>query len=353
MSAAPKRQKVENTAQETKIKPKEKKVKAKTQDAGYGSGRRAAAAPAADSQKDSSNRSTRERLCFGGGEPINLFQGLRFGQLILFLAGGRNCLRNSCTSANLKYEERASKDQPATAMTKYADVLINDEVIASGQGENIKAARFAAFKQALLFLQSHCYSIKLNATRETIKVKRSKKGVKIDVTKDSADSQGDQKLDESNKGYRMMRLMGWAGGGLGRQKQGIEEPVSYLMKINRNGLGSKQPQGILEDYRTLIENYVNSDDMRDMLFEPTFSKEERAAFHQMVSRFGLRSSSHGAGQTRQLLITKKVSYAEILTEVLSRRNPKFCERYFVQVPMQKALLFPGHVAELVLENMCE
>jgi len=65
----------------------------------------------------------------------------------------------------------------------------------------------------------------LNATRETIKVEKSKTGVNINVTKESADSLGDPKLDASNKGYRMMRLMGWAGGGLGRLKQGREEPV--------------------------------------------------------------------------------------------------------------------------------
>ncbi|KAI8046269.1 hypothetical protein M5D96_002471, partial [Drosophila gunungcola] len=266
-------------------------------------GRRAAAAPAADSAKDSSNRFTRERLCFGGGEPIDLFQGLRYGPLILYLAGGRSCLRNSCTTVNMKYEERASQDQP------------------------------------------------LNATRETIKVEKSKNGVNINVTKESADSLGDPKLDASNKGYRMMRLMGWAGGGLGRLKQGREEPVGYLLKSNRNGLGSINPQGNLADYRKLIENYVKSDDLRDMQFEPTFSKEERASFHQMASRFGLKSSSYGTGETRRLLITKKVSYSRILTEVLCGRNPKFCERYFVQVPMQKAHLFPGHVAGLELENM--
>ncbi|KAH8363422.1 hypothetical protein KR084_010025, partial [Drosophila pseudotakahashii] len=316
-------------------------------------GRRAAAARAADSPKDSSNRFTRERLCFGGGEPIDLFQGLRFGQLILLLAGGRNCLRNSCSVANCKYEERASLDQQATDATKYAEVLINDEVIASGQGESLKTAKTAAFKQALLMLQSHCYSIKLNATRETIKVEKSQNGVNINVTKESADSLGDPKLDASNKGYRMMRLMGWAGGGLGRLKQGREEPVGYLLKSNRNGLGSLKPQGNLADYRKLIENYLNSDDMRDMQFEPTFSKEERASFHQMANRLGLRSSSYGTGETRRLLITKKVSYGEILKEVLSRRNPKFCERYFVQVPMQKAHLFPGHVAGLELENVCD
>ncbi|EDW59075.2 NF-kappa-B-repressing factor [Drosophila virilis] len=295
---------------------------------------------------------SQNRLCFGGGEPLNLFEGLRFGNLIIYLAGGRSCLRNACNIAKMKYDERLSETQ-TDDMSKTADILINDEIIASGRGENPKAAKLAAYKQAVLLLQTHCYSIKLNAARETIKVEKSKNGVNINVTKESADNLCDAKLDASNKGYHMMRLMGWTGGGLGRQKQGREEPVGYLLKNNRMGLGSNDLRGNLADYRKLIENYVNSEDMRDMQFEPTFSKEERATFHQIAGKFGLRSNSYGTGESRRLLITKKISYNIILSEVLTRRNPKFCERYFVQVPMQKAHLFPGNAAALDLENIME
>ncbi|KAH8306416.1 hypothetical protein KR018_010786 [Drosophila ironensis] len=305
----------------------------------------------ADPPSDKSNRET--RMCFGGGKPINLFEGLRFGQLIVYLSGDRSCLRNSCTAISVKYDERAGvPEHPSDEDTcKYAEVLINDEVIARAQGETLKAAKLAAFKQALLLLQGHCYSIKLNASRQTIKVEKSQNGVNIKVTKESADNLGDRKLDDRNKGYRIMRLMGWTGGGLGRQKQGREEPVGYLLKSNRTGLGANNPQGDLADYRKLIENYVNSDDFRDLQFEPTFSKEERAALHQMASRFGLRSASYGTGETRRLLISKKVPLNTVLTEILIRQDPKFCDRYFVQVPMQKAHLFPGHVAGLDLDNI--
>lgn len=74
-------------------------------------------------------------------------------------------------------------------------------------------------------------------------------------------------------------------------------------------------------------------------------------YFRIAGKFGLRSSSYGTGDSRRLLITKKISNEIILKEVLNRRNPKFCERYFVQVPMQKAHLFPGHVAALDLENI--
>lgn len=106
--------------------------------------------------------SSRDRLCFGGGEPINLFDGLRFGNLIIFLAGGRSCLRNSCIASKMKYDERQSEVQPEDGTSKSTEILVNDSVIATGTGENIKAAKLAAYKQALLFLQTHCYSIKVS-----------------------------------------------------------------------------------------------------------------------------------------------------------------------------------------------
>ncbi|XP_032596701.2 NF-kappa-B-repressing factor, partial [Drosophila grimshawi] len=310
-------------------------------------GRKAAPAPAPAPARDLQ----KERICFGGGDPINLFDGLRFGKLVIFLAGGRSCIRNSCNMANMKYDERQGDEQ--SDASKSAEILVNDTLIASASGENLKAAKLMAFKQALLLLQAHCYSIKLNASRQTIQVERSNHGVDIKVTKESADNLADSKLDASNKGYHMMRLMGWTGGGLGRLKQGREEPVGYLLKNNRMGLGSTDPHNNLSDYRKLIENYVNSDDIRDMQFEPSFSKEDRATFHQIASKFGLRSSSYGKGESRRLLITKKITNNIILSEVLTRRNPKFCDRFIVQVPVQKSHLFPAHVAALDLDNLME
>lgn len=37
----------------------------------------------------------------------------------------------------------------------------------------------------------------------------------------------DKKLDSNNIGYKMMKMMGWAGGGLGSEQQGRENPVRF------------------------------------------------------------------------------------------------------------------------------
>lgn len=43
----------------------------------------------------------------------------------------------------------------------------------------------------------------------------------------------DKKIDNTNKGYKMMKMMGWSGGGLGSKKQGREDPVGYVKATKR------------------------------------------------------------------------------------------------------------------------
>lgn len=40
-------------------------------------------------------------------------------------------------------------------------------------------------------------------------------------------------LAEDSKVNRMMKLMGWSGGGLGKNQQGREEPVEYVLFHNK------------------------------------------------------------------------------------------------------------------------
>lgn len=48
------------------------------------------------------------------------------------------------------------------------------------------------------------------------------------------------KLDKSNKGFQLLRTMGWKEreGGLGRQRQGNLEPIKTVLKQNKRGLGA-------------------------------------------------------------------------------------------------------------------
>ena len=40
-------------------------------------------------------------------------------------------------------------------------------------------------------------------------------------------------------GHKLLKMMGWSGGGLGKGGSGISEPITAASVINREGLGTK------------------------------------------------------------------------------------------------------------------
>ena len=50
-------------------------------------------------------------------------------------------------------------------------------------------------------------------------------------------------LGDSNVGHKLLSLMGWAGGGLGRDGEGRAEPVTATTVFGREGLGTSKFYG--------------------------------------------------------------------------------------------------------------
>ncbi|XP_061390685.1 uncharacterized protein LOC133326025 [Musca vetustissima] len=275
----------------------------------------------------------------------DLFAGLKYNRFIVFLNGGRQCLQLSAQRSNVLYEE---KEVPAENNIKKVEVRLNNQVVAVATGENLKTAKANAFNKALETLQTECYSIKPG--RKTIKIEKDNNKAVCEVISSEVDAASeDKKLDDNNKGFRMMKMMGWSGGGLGSKKQGREDPVAYLFKSNRSGLGKEDCKMDKQYFKNILRNYVESEDIRELQFEPTFTKEERALLHEIAKNFNLRSSSYGQGEQRRLIITKKtITDNQILHEVLINKNPRFMDRYLVQVPQSKSELFPDHTETLTL-----
>lgn len=48
----------------------------------------------------------------------------------------------------------------------------------------------------------------------------------------------DQPISQSNIGSKTLKRLGWNGGGLGRKRNGIQEPIKEHHRIYRSGLGS-------------------------------------------------------------------------------------------------------------------
>ncbi|AED93588.1 unnamed protein product [Arabidopsis thaliana] len=60
----------------------------------------------------------------------------------------------------------------------------------------------------------------------------------------------DVKISSSNVGFRLLQKMGWKGKGLGKQEQGITEPIKSGIRDRRLGLGKQEE----DDYFTAEEN---------------------------------------------------------------------------------------------------
>ena len=56
-----------------------------------------------------------------------------------------------------------------------------------------------------------------------------------------------------NVGHKLLSLMGWAGGGLGKDGAGIAEPVTATTVFGREGLGSRQ---IKQNFKQKIHKIV-------------------------------------------------------------------------------------------------
>lgn len=114
----------------------------------------------------------------------------------------------------------------------------------------------------------------------------------VDVTQNGSQIQSQPEakapsvLDADNKGFKMMKMLGWTGGALGISGNGIEQPISVEMKIDRSGLGlstdlpnsKKLNYDFFVDYLT---KYKTDESITyDLVFSKDFSKEERKTLHE-------------------------------------------------------------------------
>lgn len=81
-----------------------------------------------------------------------------------------------------------------------------------------------------------------------------------------------------------MKLMGWKGGGLGSKEQGIEEPITPTLQVQRQGLGAGKHDSDFKTFRKkvadYVKNWINSDSDQDLVFSSEFSIEERKLIHE-------------------------------------------------------------------------
>lgn len=160
----------------------------------------------------------------------------------------------------------------------------------------------------------------------------------------------DNKLTEENKGFKMMKMMGWKGGALA--DGAIDEPISVQLKVNRTGLGLAKPSGGSGGSGNSVDHkffmgYLHrykrdEDNIHELVFSKDFSKEERAALHswdkqikqfttnviykkksilifRIAARVGLKSRSKNTEDgDRYLIVSKKIPMIVMANNVYHR-----------------------------------
>lgn len=78
---------------------------------------------------------------------------------------------------------------------------------------------------------------------------------------------------------RMMRKMGWSGGGLGSQEQGNVNCVTLVENVNRSGLGSAS-NNLMAEITKKIQDFAKNSPYLSLAFDSNFTKDERALIHK-------------------------------------------------------------------------
>ena len=129
-----------------------------------------------------------------------------------------------------------------------------------------------------------------------------------------------QEIKEDNIGNQLLRKMGWKGGGLGRDGEGIAEPIKVKEQFSREGLGMDmdKPTNQLSkrDIEDIIRNYATSDRQDDLRFSSDLNNDERKQIHHISQKYGLRSKSYGQGRQRFLVVSRKVHKDQLIGQLL-------------------------------------
>ncbi|KAM3911794.1 NF-kappa-B-repressing factor [Leptodactylus fuscus] len=124
-------------------------------------------------------------------------------------------------------------------------------------------------------------------------------------------------IKEDNVGNRLLRKMGWTGGGLGKEGDGIAEPVAVTEKFNRAGLGLTEgcEEITKKGIEKVIRNYVESNSPEDLKFSRELTKTERKLIHQIATKYKLKNKSYGKGTERFVVVSRKWNQRALIQQL--------------------------------------
>jgi len=196
------------------------------------------------------------------------------------------------------------------------EVYLEGQYVAAGLGPK-KTVKHIAAEEALATLRQTQAVVKSNLRKEGYADALSRNQILARSGEDAMQ----QEIKEDNIGNQLLRKMGWTGGGLGREGEGIAEPIRVKEQFTREGLGmdmSRSPGAMLtkRNIEEIIRNYAASDRNDDLRFSTELNNDERKQIHQVSQKYGLRSKSYGVGKQRFLIVSRKVHKDQLIGQLL-------------------------------------
>ncbi|CAK9815072.1 NF-kappa-B-repressing factor [Anthophora plagiata] len=236
-------------------------------------------------------------------------QELPFGDIVIIERPGdipQNTLACAVNAAggDLDWKFDRTKD------TYKCSIFINSKLLAEACSSTQKLAKKEASIIGLHELEKHYYTIKIkyNINKDA--------NITTTIIKSTAT---EDCISDDNIGKKLMKLMGWTGGGLGKSQQGIVEPITLKQQISREGLGLKSNSCNMTDLKVkakdIMRKYLSGDMQNDLVFSADFTSEERAAIHQVARQLGLKSHSYGPKNQRTLIVSRKINVRDLVEEL--------------------------------------
>lgn len=250
--------------------------------------------------------------------------GGRFGQLVhrrkqlsdlIILENSENaiCIINDTAQFN-----KVTAEYKFTVLPDHrwrCEVYLEGQYVAAGIGPK-KLVKHIAANEALATLRQTQAVVKSNLRKEGYSdaISRSQ------ILARSGEDTSKQEIKEDNIGNQLLRKMGWKGGGLGRDGEGIAEPIKIKEQFSREGLGMDMDKSGHQldkrDIEGVIRTYAVSDRQDDLRFSTDLTNDERKQIHQISQKYGLRSKSYGQGRQRFLIVSRKVKTDQLIGQLL-------------------------------------
>jgi len=260
-------------------------------------------------------------------------------------------LPKSCTKSKRKFLVEYVLDNEAEVGSGIrCKWMLGKHCIAEGIGATREGAKHDSYCKALEKLRQVCHTIQIKekivglkqvtkddlvaGLEEPIDESLEESLAALSVTQSrtrprpSKQSPAPEPLSDSNVGNKLLRLMGWTGGALGKNEDGITEAIQVSGSAGHKRLGF----GLVEKVEPLpsppgqytqsaIKRFLNTQlngpsRTLDIVFATEFSAPERQAIHIAAQSIGLKSRSYGAKQKRQLVVSRDISLHDLVDELL-------------------------------------